>query len=37
MPVDGIPKHLVRTLSRAKFEQLADPLIKRTIAPAKAP
>ncbi|HRW90482.1 MAG TPA: molecular chaperone DnaK [Flavobacteriales bacterium] len=33
MPVDGIPKHLVRTLSRAKFEQLADDLIKRTIAP----
>ena len=33
MPVDGIPKHLVRTLSRAKFEQLVDPLIKRTIAP----
>ncbi len=33
MPVDGIPKHLVRTLSRAKFEQLIDPLIKRTIAP----
>lgn len=33
MPVDGIPKHLVRTLSRAKFEQLADSLIKRTIAP----
>ena len=33
MPVDGIPKHLVRSLSRAKFEQLADNLIKRTIAP----
>jgi molecular chaperone DnaK len=33
MPVDGIPKHLVRTLSRAKFEQLADSLIQRTIAP----
>lgn len=33
MPVDGIPKHLVRSLSRAKFEQLADGLIKRTIAP----
>jgi len=28
MPVDGIPKHLVRSLSRAKFEQLADSLIK---------
>jgi molecular chaperone DnaK len=33
MPVNGMPKHLVRTLSRAKFEQLADSLIKRTIAP----
>lgn len=29
------PKHLVRTLSRAKFEQLADDLIKRTIEPCK--
>lgn len=29
------PKHLVRTLSRAKFEQLADELIKRTIEPCK--
>jgi len=36
MPVDGIPKHLVRTLSRAKFEQLADSLIKRTIAPCES-
>ena len=35
MPVDGVPKHLVRTLSRAKFEQLADSLIKRTIEPCK--
>jgi molecular chaperone DnaK len=33
MPVDGVPKHLVRTLSRAKFEQLADSLIKRSIEP----
>jgi molecular chaperone DnaK len=33
MPVDGIPKHLVRTLTRAKFEQLADSLVQRTIAP----
>jgi molecular chaperone DnaK len=33
MPVDGVPKHLVRTLSQAKFEQLADELIKRTIEP----
>jgi molecular chaperone DnaK len=30
------PKHLVKTLSRAKFEQLADDLIKRTIAPCKS-
>jgi molecular chaperone DnaK len=36
MPVDGIPKHLVRTMSRAKFEQLADSLIKRTIAPCES-
>ncbi|OIP00881.1 MAG: molecular chaperone DnaK [Bacteroidetes bacterium CG2_30_33_31] len=36
MPVDGIPKHLVRSLSRAKFEQLADKLIHATIEPCKA-
>ena len=35
MPVDGIPKHLVKTLSRAKFEQLADSLIQRTIRPCE--
>jgi molecular chaperone DnaK len=35
MPVDGIPKHLVRSLSRSKFEQLADSLIKRTIEPCR--
>ena len=35
MPVEGIPKHLVRSLSRAKFEQLADNLIKRSIQPLK--
>jgi molecular chaperone DnaK len=29
------PKHLVRTLSRSKFEQLADELIKRTIEPCR--
>jgi molecular chaperone DnaK len=29
------PKHLNYTLTRAKFEQLADGLIERTIAPAK--
>ncbi|KAF0233447.1 MAG: molecular chaperone [Prolixibacteraceae bacterium] len=33
MPVDGIPKHLVKTLTRAKFEQLADNLINATIEP----
>ncbi len=36
MPVDGIPKHLVRTLTKAKFEQLVDDLIKRTIEPCKS-
>ena len=35
MPVDGIPKHLVRTLSKSKFEQLVDSLVKRTIEPCK--
>ncbi|SMO34395.1 molecular chaperone DnaK [Solitalea koreensis] len=35
MPVDGMPKHLVRNLSRAKFEQLTDSLIKSTIEPCK--
>ena len=35
MPVDGIPKHLVRTLSRAKFEQLADSLIQRSLEPCR--
>ncbi len=35
MPVDGIPKHLVKTLTRAKFEQLIDDLIKRTIEPCR--
>jgi molecular chaperone DnaK len=35
MPVDGIPKHLVRTLSRSKFEQLNDSLIRATIEPCK--
>lgn len=36
MPVNGIPKHLVKSLSRAKFEQLADSLIQRTIAPCRS-
>jgi molecular chaperone DnaK len=35
MPVDGIPKHLVKSLSRAKFEQLADQLFKRAMDPVK--
>jgi molecular chaperone DnaK len=35
MPVDGIPKHLVKTLSRAKFEQMIAPLIERSIAPCR--
>jgi len=35
MPVDGIPKHLVKTLSRAKFEQLADRLIQATLEPCR--
>jgi molecular chaperone DnaK len=36
MPVDGVPKHLVRSLSRSKFEQLADKLIQATLEPCKA-
>ena len=36
MPVNGIPKHLVKTLTKAKFEQLVDDLIKRTIEPCKS-
>ena len=35
MPVNGIPKHLVKTLSRSKFEQLADTLINATIEPCR--
>ncbi len=35
MPVDGIPKHLVRTLSRSKFEQLTDRLVQRTVGPCE--
>ncbi|HOO85118.1 MAG TPA: molecular chaperone DnaK [Prolixibacteraceae bacterium] len=35
MPVNGIPKHLVKQLSRAKFEQLADKLIQATIEPCR--
>ncbi len=33
--VDGVPKHLVRKLSRAKFEQLADELFERTLTPCR--
>lgn len=36
MPVNGIPKHLVKTLSRAKFESMADSLIQRTIEPCRS-
>ena len=35
MPVNGIPKHLVKTLTRAKFEQLCDDLIQATIVPCQ--
>jgi len=33
--VDGVPKHLVKTLTRAKFEQLNDDLIRKTIEPCR--
>ena len=36
MPVDGIPKHLVRNLTKSKFEQLIQPLVDRTINPCKS-
>lgn len=35
MPIDGIPQHLVKTLTRAKFEQLCDSLIQATLAPCQ--
>ena len=35
MPVNGLPKHLVKTLTRAKFEQLADLLIQATVEPCR--
>lgn len=35
MPIDGIPQHLVRSLTRAQFEQLCDSLIQATIEPCK--
>jgi len=36
MPVNGMPKHLVKSLTRAKFEALADSLIQRTIEPCRS-
>ena len=33
--IDGVPKHLVKKISRAKFEQLVDDLIRRTLAPCR--
>ena len=36
MPVDGIPKHLVKTLTRAKFEQLVDSLLQKCVGPCNA-
>lgn len=33
--VDGVPKHLVKKLSRAKFEQLTDALVQRTLEPCR--
>ncbi len=35
MPVNGIPKHLVKNLTRAQFEKLADHLFQRTVEPCK--
>lgn len=35
MPVEGVPKHLVKTLTRAKFEQLCDDLFQRSIEPCR--
>ena len=35
MPVNGIPKHLVKTLSRAKFEQLIDDLLQKCVGPCQ--
>lgn len=35
MAVDGVPKHLVKTLTRAQFEQLVDGLVKRTLQPCQ--
>lgn len=35
MPVDNTPKHFVKTITRSKFEQLSETLIKRTLDPCK--
>ncbi|MCX6252427.1 MAG: molecular chaperone DnaK [Bacteroidetes bacterium] len=35
MPVDGIPKHLVKKLTRSKFEQLIDKMVQSTIPPCQ--
>ena len=35
MPVNGIPKHLVKSLSRSQFEKLADELIQKTVEPCR--
>ncbi len=34
--IDGVPKHLVKKLTRAKFEQLSDKLVSRTLKPMEA-
>ncbi|RFC53669.1 molecular chaperone DnaK [Brumimicrobium aurantiacum] len=36
MPVDGVPKHLVRTLPRSKFEQLISDIVEKTIEPCRS-
>jgi molecular chaperone DnaK len=35
MPVEGVPKHLVKKLTRAKFEQLVDHLVQQTVEPCE--
>ncbi len=35
MPIDGIPQHLVKTLSRSHFEKLVDDLVQRTLEPCR--
>ena len=35
MPIDGVPQHLVKTLTRAKFEALADPFFQKCIEPCR--